>query len=348
MHPNDPGPEFNQIITGEAESVFLDVLSGKISDRIVCGRQLINLDDIPIVNYSLLVNHHKMKIFPVMTSRGCPYHCNFCSVTKMFGRNYRTQSIPRILEELFHLKKGWIFFVDDNFAAVPAHTHKLLNELIRLKFNHPWTAQVRADSAHDLELVKKLKTAGCKIVFIGLESINQNSLLNMQKNLKTDDIIKAIHTFQSHGIQVHGMFMLGNDPDSKDIFGATSAFCKKSGLSFVQYSVLTPLPGTELFTKLENENRIIHKNWSLYDGLHVVFKPKHMSASELQSGMINCFKSFYNYPHAFQNLLHFMPFMQHHNHTTLYSTTMKIVGNILIKQWNKINEHYINYLNTIN
>jgi radical SAM superfamily enzyme YgiQ (UPF0313 family) len=94
----------------------------------------------------------------------------------MFGRNYRIQSIQRVLEEISQLKKKWIFFVDDNFAAIPSRTHKLLDQIIKYRFNRYWSAQIRTDAAKDIELVKKMYRAGCRIVFIWQESINQASL----------------------------------------------------------------------------------------------------------------------------------------------------------------------------
>ena len=201
MLPSDPGPDFNQVVTGEAESVFLSILNGQNRNPLIKGSPLNDLDSIPLADFSLLKNYEKMTIWPVMTSRGCPYHCNFCSVTKMFGRNYRIQSIERVIEEISQLKKKWIFFVDDNFAAIPSRTHKLLDQIIKYQFNRYWSAQVRTDTAKDIQLVKKMYQAGCRIVFIGLESINQASLENMRKKQDTKDIIQSIKVFQNNGIQ---------------------------------------------------------------------------------------------------------------------------------------------------
>lgn len=348
MLPCDPGPDFNQVVTGEAESVFLSILNGQNRDPLIKGSPLNDLDSIPLADFSLLKNHEKMTIWPIMTSRGCPYHCNFCSVTKMFGRNYRIQSIQRVLEEISQLKKKWIFFVDDNFAAIPSRTHKLLDQIIKYRFNRHWSAQIRTDAAKDIELVKKMYRAGCRIVFIGLESINQASLENMKKRQDTKDIIQSIKIFQNNGIQVHGMFILGNDPENKDIFLSTPKFCMQNALSYVQYSILTPLPGTDIYDEFERDGRLLHKNWSFYDGLHVVFKPRNMSPLELQQGMLNCFKSFYSYPNAIKDLINNLKSHSFFTFQSFYPFLMKFLGKSVIKRWIKTNRDYLKYLTTFN
>lgn len=354
MLPSDFGPDIDQIVCGEADSIFINILNNNIKNPVIQGKPLEDLDSIPIPDFSLVKNSHAINIWPVMTSRGCPYHCNFCSVTKMFGRNYRTQSIERVLDEIMQYKKGWIFFVDDNFTAHTSRSHSLFDKMISYNFSIPWTAQVRVDTAKDISLVRKMYKAGCRIVFIGFESINPSSLQTMHKSQNLQDIHKAISIFKKEGIQVHGMFMLGNDPDTNEIFNATSDFCRKNKLSYVQYSVLTPLPGTEVFDSFEKSDRLIHKNWSLYDGLHVVFHPKQMSAIELQNGMISCFKSFYSYSNAIKDsfLTSLNVFLkQKHNYPLFrqnyYPVLMKIVGKSILHNWMKNNLAYLSFLKNL-
>ncbi|NLG19116.1 MAG: B12-binding domain-containing radical SAM protein [Fibrobacter sp.] len=353
MLPEDPGPNFDQVVCGEAESIILPLLEGAFKERIVKGTRLKDLDSIPVPDFTLIKNHSKINILPVMTSRSCPYHCNFCSVTRMFGKEYRTQSVPRVMEELLSYKKGMsIFFVDDNFAAIPSRTHQLLDQMIKSGFRRYWTAQVRTDASRDLEMVKKMKATGCQVVYIGLESINPGSLQKMQKKQSLEDIKRSIRVFQSCGIQVHGMFMLGNDPDSHEIFQSTSSFSLKNHLDFVQYSVLTPLPGTELYDEICSQKRLLHKNWNLFDGLHVVFKPKQMSPAQLQSGMISCFKSFYSYTHAVKDFLFsgtkaLKSLRLGQIGPTFYKTVIKLIGRSILNSWIHYNRAYLTYLNNL-
>jgi radical SAM superfamily enzyme YgiQ (UPF0313 family) len=355
MLPKESCPDFDQIICGEGESVFLDILNGKITTPTIKGSALENLDSLPSPDFSLLQKSSVINIQPVMTSRGCPHHCNFCSVTQMFGRGYRYQSVERVLDEIATVKKNWIFFVDDNFAVVKDRTYKLLDEMIRLRFFKNWTAQVRVDAARDELMVKKMRKAGCKIVFIGFESINPKSLNEMHKRQSLEDIKWAIRTFQSAGIQVHGMFMLGNDPDTNEIFKATSQFSRQNNLNYVQYSILTPLPGTEVYHNFEHQGRLLHKNWAMYDGLHVVFQPKNMSPVELQNGMINCFRAFYSYSNAFKDttLTFFKGLKEtserfsHGSLQSYYPAFMKFAGRSIIQNWLRNNQAYLAYLQNL-
>lgn len=145
MMPEDVDIHFDQIVTGEAEEIFIDMIEGRITDHIVQGTRLKDLDTLPFPDYTSLLNYNKMVVTPVMTSRGCPYDCSFCSVTEMFGRSYRFQSPERVMEELLANKNKWwrwILFVDDNFAANIERTDRLLDLMIKNKFNVPWSASV--------------------------------------------------------------------------------------------------------------------------------------------------------------------------------------------------------------
>ena len=157
-----------------------------------------DLDRIPFPDFSLLrpdaKNTKHMSSIPVLTSRGCPFDCSFCSVTGMFGRKYRFRSIANIIEELrlYKDRKAIVFFYDDNFAADPKRTRDLCEAMIREKFRFKWTTQVRADIARDPDLVRLMKKAGCHTVYIGFESINPESLEGMKKSQTVAEIARAV------------------------------------------------------------------------------------------------------------------------------------------------------------
>lgn len=353
MIPQDVSRHFDQVVIGEAESVFLDILSEKNIEHIVRGARCDNLDSLPFPDYSLLKGWSGKGHLPVMTSRGCPYDCNFCSVTKMFGKGYRAQSPERVLRELEQLKRGFMFFVDDNFAVNIDRSAEILDGMRTLKIKRQWSAQVRTDITHKPEFIGKMKKAGCYVAHIGFESINEESLLDMKKKQTVDDISRSIEVFHANGIRVHGMFILGNDPDLKDVFKMTSEFAKKSRIDSVQFAVLTPLPGTELYSRIEHEGRLLHKQWSYYDGLHVVHSPKNMSAGDLQKGMIKCFSDFYSYSGAAMEALDIVykgaislaqAFAGGGKIPSLASMIIKIAGKNIIRQWTRENAPYISYL----
>ncbi len=353
MLPKDVLNDFDQIIAGEAENIILDLLSGKIKDKIVHVERPQNLNDLPIPNFELVKEWKKIDILPVMTTRGCPYNCNFCSVTAMFGREYRARDPSNVIEEVLRYKKGSVFFADDHFTAIPKQTDKLLNLMIDNGFDRPWSCQVRTEITKKPELVAKMRKAGCSTVCIGFESVNPSSLNEMKKGQTVEDIKRSMRVFHDNAIGVHGMFILGNDSDTKDTFKRTSEFCYKNEVDTVQYSILTPFPGTPLYEKLERENRILHKAWRFFDGLHPVFKPNNMTAYELIQGMIKCYKEFFSYSEGikgmFNTTLASIKARIKSLHTQVYlpsfqPSLMKFVGRKIIKDWLNSNKIYLQYL----
>ncbi len=353
MIPGDVEPHFDQIIVGEAENIILDVLSGKIKDKIVYTPGYKDLDALPFLSFNLLKESEKMNTYSIMTSRGCPYDCNFCSVTKMFGREYRAQSPQRVIDEILGYKNGVIFFSDDNFAANIKRTDQLLDLMIENEFNRRWSAQVRTEVTKKPKFVSKMKKAGCNTVYVGLESINPQSLKAMNKHQSLEDIKRTIKVFHDNGIAIHGMFILGNDTDTKDVFKRTSDFSIKTGLDYVQYSILTPLPGSRTYSQFEKEGRLLHKKWDFYDGMHVVYRPKNMTADELQRCTLRCYKDFYSFPRAvksaFNTTVNFAAttikktYKKAH-FPSVRPTLMRLAGRRIIINWIDYNKAYLKYL----
>jgi radical SAM superfamily enzyme YgiQ (UPF0313 family) len=353
MIPEYVVDDFDQVVVGEAETVILDVLSGDNLEKIVRGERVEDLDSLPIPDLSLIRGYEKIKIIPVVTSRGCPNKCNFCSVTEMFGRDYRSRSPENVMEEVRRYKGRSIFFVDDNFMVHKKRTKLLLEKMIEEDLDIDWCGQVRAEAAKDQEMIALMSRAGCDLLFSGFESIDPASLKEMNKRQSVEDIERAIRVFHENNIRVQGMFILGHDADTKDVFKNVSDFNRKQATDFVQYSILTPFPSTEIYRKLEAEGRILHKNWEYYDGLHAVFKPANMTAEELQRGMVKSYGNFYSYANGIKDAIsdivhagvtsikkiyteaHFRP---------VSPTLMKFIGRKILNYWVRQNKEYLNYL----
>ncbi len=355
MIPEDVLPYFDQVFVGEAEADIVALLDGDFDNGIVRGRPVENLDDLPIPDYTLL-RGWKGGITPVMTSRGCPYDCTFCSVTEMFGRGYRAMSPERILEEVSSVPARKIFFVDDHFVASRRRTNKLLDLMEKTKFRKKWTCQLRADIAKDEALVGRMSDNGCVNVYIGFESVNQKMLEEIKKKQTVADIRNAIDIFQNNGIGVHGMFMLGSDSDDKTIFEETSRFTKSTHLATVQYMILTPLPGTDFYRQIEQQGRLLHKKWEYFDAMHVVFQPKNFTPEELQRGMIACFEDFYTYTHALGDAVDIFcrtaitvgkSIYEHPRFPQLSPPFVKLIGRHIVHQWKRFNRDYLGYLNIL-
>jgi radical SAM superfamily enzyme YgiQ (UPF0313 family) len=306
------------VIRGEGEkplSAFIDAwegrgdlsgvpsLSYRLDGQIVhnpCQSSAIDMDLIPVPDPGLLKAAGLVlepgTTIPVQTSRGCPYHCSFCSVTGMFGNKYRFRSTEKVIEELrrYNHRKNTVFFYDDNFAANPRRAKDLLRAIIRERFRFTWTAQVRADVARDPELIALMKKARCRGLFIGFESVNSRSLEAMKKRQTVEEIGRAARVLRKNRIHVHGMFVYGFDQDDWQTVRDTVRFAKKAKLNSTQFLILTPLPGSEFFEQVSRENRITFHDWSLYDAHHVVFKPARFSLRDLQWAQILSHRKFYS------------------------------------------------------
>ena len=271
------------------------------ADRARCQ----DLDTLPFPDLTLIQGHEKLGTIPIMTSWGCPFACNFCSVTAMFGRKYRFRSPESVIAEIKASKAYRIFFYDDNMAADKKRLKVLLQMMIDEGLAMPWSAQVRTDVVRDPELLDLMKRSGCCRVYLGLESVNQATLDHYHKSQNVDDIVRAIKTLHEYGINSHGMFVLGADDDTKQTIRDTVTFALKHRIDTVMLNILTPLPGTPQYESLEEQGRIFDKRWHLYDAHHVVFTPKQMTAYELQREVVRAYMRFYSKRQWFKLLVTF-------------------------------------------
>lgn len=300
-----------------------------------------DLDKLPCPDFRLISGVEqkgikKFSITPIMTSRGCPYDCSFCSVTGMFGQKYRFRSKERVMEELRNNRDAggdWVFFYDDNFCAHKKRTKELLHTMIEQRVTPHWTAQVRVEVAKDPELLDLMKRSNCHTVYIGLESVNPATLKAYNKNQSVEDIENCIKTLHKKGIRIHGMFVFGSDQDTTDTIAETVRFAKKNDLESVQFLILTPLPGTKCYRDLESEGRIITKDWALYDAHHVVYQPKLMSYYDLQKETLRAIREFYTLGSIVKRAVKF----------DIFSVIIKSYGHSLIRQWEKKNQYFVDY-----
>lgn len=282
-----------------------------------------DLDSLPFPDLSLIEGHQKMRITPIATSRGCPYACRFCSVIQMFGQKYRTRDIESVLDEISEKKPKQIFFYDDNFTMDRNRTKKLMEGIIKRGIKTIWTAQVRAEVARDPELLKLMHESGCRLVYIGFESINEDTLAAYNKKLNVQEISESIHTIHRQGIKIHGMFVIGADEDDAQTARRTVDFALKHKIDTLQLMMLTPLPGTPYFEELVRDQRIFSFNWSHYDAHHVVYQPKQMSPYRLQFETIKQMQRFYSLGRCIQQASRF----------DVFNLYFRVIGHKIISKW---------------
>ncbi len=250
-----------------------------------------DLDKLPMPAFELVDKRfYKISIFgddqyiaAIETARGCPYACDFCSVTPTWGNKWRNKSNARILKELEAVKSlgyNWLFFVDDIFIVWPNRSQraKLFNEMIERKLTINFLAQMRADvTARNPELIKLAAEAGLSVAFLGVESGSQETLKKMHKGLAVSDSVKAVKVLHENGVIVFIGMILGAPYETLKDMLATISFSKvlaNVGADGVQFSIYTPLPGTRIFVNSLKENKLFTLNWDYYDLLIPVVKTK--------------------------------------------------------------------------
>ena len=333
-----------QSFEGDHDLSQVPGLSWRINGRTVHNplpEKLVDLDDLPPPDLSLIHGYKKKnsltsRVIPIQTTRGCPYDCDFCSVTGMFGRKLRRQKPENVVRMLAGYRDlgSLTFFYDDNFTADIRHAREICRLIIESGMKMNWSTQVRIESARDPELLELMYEAGCRTVFIGFESVNQKALVESRKSQSVAEMDGAVRAFRRAGIDVHGMFIYGLDSEGSRDLEATLKFAIKTPITTAQFLILTPFPGTEQLERLTREDRILLTDWSLYDGHHVVFTPRNISPQELQGMQVRSHWRFYSWPRSLISLLK-MKFVR----TGIYIYARRINA-----QWHRQNRFYLQAL----
>ncbi len=315
------------VVVREGENVVLDVFENWPKEKILDGG-LSDVNRLPVADFSLIKDFQRITHFPIVASRGCPYNCNFCQVPVMLGRKYRLRKVENIYEELRERRKRGeerLFFNDDIFGLKIEETKKLLEMMIKtgLKF-HSWSAETRANVlCKDEELLDLMEKTRCSYLHIGAESATQASLESYGKDQRVEEVKEAVKAAHHRHIRINGMFIIGADEDTQEVVGKTFSFYRKMGFDTATFSILYPIPKTPIFDSLKSQGRIFTENWTLYDGSHVVFKPKNLSPFELQRAWDRLWRKAY-------------PLWNK------YSLPIKI----FLRRWKKINREYIKALSS--
>ncbi len=317
-------------------------LSYKIGSRVYHNDErpyLIDQDSLPTPELSLIKGWKNPTIIPVLASRGCPFDCTFCSVTKMFGHRYRTRSPEKVLEDIkyYHklYPKAWMFFYDDNFDADKKRTKRFLELVLENNIHISWTAQSRLDVVKDKELLELMHRSGCKVLYVGLESVNPQTLIEYNKRQTVEEMEEAIKILHQYKIKIHGMFILGGEQDDRDTIMQTVKSAINWKIDTVQMVILTPLPGTPVYDNLVSENRITSFDWSQYDGHHVAYKPNKMSVWELQFGvMLEAMPKFYSLLQVIRAAVKFK----------FKNFQFRIYGHWMLIKWKVHNSRYLEEL----
>ncbi len=232
----------------------------------------------------------------LITSRGCPFNCDFCSSSQFFGVRWRARSVENILEEMELLHKEYNYralsFMDDNFTLNPSRAIKLSEELIKHGWDLIWGALSDVNTiVHNPCMVQTMAKAGLKWIFLGFESSSQEVLNGYGKKVLARDALKAVEILKENDVKITGSFVLGALGETKDMMKETIRFAKRLDPGTAQFTILTPYPGTKLYERVKN--RLLSKNWETYTCLHPTIRLDDVSREELRKLLILAYLSFY-------------------------------------------------------
>jgi radical SAM superfamily enzyme YgiQ (UPF0313 family) len=327
--PGEVSLHADAVVVGEGETIWPEVVldfqrSGRAGLKRVYREAKpgqFRLEEAPVPRFDLLVNtsprpsqphldayangeFHRLGPYnriTVQTTRGCPWDCEFCAASKLYGPRYRIKPIERILQEVDAVRSLWrrpfIEFADDNTFVNKPWAEQLLRELADREIRYFTETDVAV--ANDDKLLDLLYPSGCRQVLIGFESPRRESLVGLDRaNWKSRQhmhYMEAIEKIQSRGVSVCGCFIVGLDSDTPEVFDELREFIDRSGLLEVQITILTPFPGTRLYQRLFAEGRLLYPGaWERCTLFDINFRPKGMSVEQLEEGVIRLWRDTWN------------------------------------------------------
>jgi radical SAM superfamily enzyme YgiQ (UPF0313 family) len=285
--PDECAPHADAIALGDGVQlwprILRDVEAGRLQPRYFASYENDYRDD-PPPRRSLAPRRSFLTTASLIATRGCHNRCGFCYLaTDGLRMPYRMRAPAQIAAEFAATGEPYAVFIDNNLGSNREYLRRLCEALQPLE--KIWSAAVTIDVTDDPALVRAMALAGCTGVFIGFESLVDRNLSDARKKTpKTADYARRVRMLHDHGIQVNGSFVLGFDHDRPDVFAGTADWVEANRLECATFHILTPYPATPLFAQMEREGRLLHRDWSLYDTAHAVFRPRHMTAEQLEEG----------------------------------------------------------------
>jgi radical SAM superfamily enzyme YgiQ (UPF0313 family) len=294
--PEEAMQHGDSTVVGYAEEswpqLLRDFVAGRMQRRYDQSPNL-KLSNLPFPKRDLYATGLVNVAHTLEATRGCIYQCEFCVVPAAWGKPLQ-KPVADVVADIRQMRAKRVIFLDLNLIADIPYAKELFTALIPLKIQ--WGGLATTTIAWDDELLDLAARSGCRGLLIGFESLNQESLVEAKKafNMRRDygEVIRKI---RARKIALMGCFVFGFDHDTLDTFEDTVDFVLASHMDLPRYAIAVPFPGTALYKRLKSEGRITAENWSLYDGQHVVFEPKNMTAAELMEHTRRAWKKTYSY-----------------------------------------------------
>lgn len=322
--PEEAKPYADSVVTGEAEEIWPHLIEDARMGRLKPFYRAERFTDpgkIPRPRRDIFPKKGYFPVDVVQVSRGCPFHCEFCSVRKFFGDTYRFRPISDVIEEIKTLRHRLVVFNDDNIFGDSSFSRELLKALIPLK--RRWVGQISLSALKEADHIDLLARSGCVGLLIGFESLSKESLIRTHKYQNDPgQYRKIIDRLHRSGIAIWGAFIFGFDEDDLSVFEATASFAIESKLFSAAFSILMPYPETAFYHRIKQEGRLIEDRWWLLESPEASaphFLPVKMTREALREGWKRAWKEFYsspsilkrfhwNYPPTLANRLIYFPF----------------------------------------
>jgi radical SAM superfamily enzyme YgiQ (UPF0313 family) len=238
-------------------------------------------------------------IFPLTTSRGCVFWCNFCTAVRMFGRRYRMRTPKNVVDEIEHLTKTFgakhFAFYDDAFTVDQSRAKEICDEIVSRKLKIRWNCETRVDMVTK-ELLRTMKEAGCSDVWFGVEAGSQNTLNAMDKGIKIEQTENAFKWAREVGVMTVANVILGFPTETRETARETVKFVEKLNPSDVGYFIATPYPGTPMYEQVKANGWLQTEDFDKYDTATPTFKLPNLEMDELREIREKAFQSFYLRP----------------------------------------------------
>ena len=288
LMPDEAEQHADAIVTGFAEKswprLLDDFTQSRLKQRYAQADEAIDLSDLPLPRRDLLHLDRYLSAPVVLASRGCPNACSFCAIPLLWGRSFHHRPVPSVIAEIRALHTKTVLFIDPSLAEDTAYARELMEAIVPLKIR--WAGLTTIKLALDDSLLDLAQRSGCLGLLIGFETLSETSLKSINKRASSAKrYLQAIHAMHDRNIRVLGTFVFGLDDDDDEVFRRTVDFVDEARMDLVRYSVFTPFPGTPIFKALEQEERILTRDWSRYNTENVVFHPKRMSPEQLTEGL---------------------------------------------------------------
>lgn len=304
LAPEDAQPHADALVTGYAEqtwpTLLRDFVGGELKSRYDQGTDL-NLAGLPLPRRELLKKHSYLTTHTFEATRGCIHSCDFCVVPTAWGTQPFQKPVEDIITDIRQHKARKIIFLDLNLIGDTDYAARLFEALIPLKVK--WFGLSTSLLTKNKPLLDLAVRSGCAGLLMGFESMSPANLQQTGKRFnKPGDYAEITNILHQHNITLMACFTFGMDDDHPDVFMKTAKFAVESNIDLPRFAIVTPFPGTQLYQRLKQEDRILTENWDLYDGQHVVFQPQQMSVEQLHDGHEQAWKYTYSARSILQRL----------------------------------------------